>query len=1171
MGFFHACKEVVTQMASRIQGITVEIGGDTTKLSKALESVNKSIKGTQSGLKDVNKLLKLDPSNTELVVQKQKMLKDAIEATKEKLATLKTAAQQANEQLANGEITQQQYDALQREIVETEQNLRSLQDQAATTNATLAKIDEAGEKLQNIGSSVENVGKKFLPVTAAVTGLGTAAVKTAADFDSEMSKVSAISGATGDDFDQLRAKAREMGAKTKFSASEAASAMEYMAMAGWKTSDMLNGIEGIMNLAAASGEDLATTSDIVTDALTAFGLSAADSGHFADILAAASSNANTNVSMMGETFKYCAPIAGALGFSAEDTAEAIGLMANSGIKASQAGTSLRTIMNNLSGEVTFVGKNIGEVTIATSNADGSMRSLNDILADCRVAFSGLSESEKAANAEALVGKNAMSGFLALMNSSETDINKLRGAIENCDGASESMAETMQDNLNGQLTILKSQLEELAISFGDILMPTIRKIVSAVQQFVDKLNSMDESTRETIIKIGLLAASIGPLLIVLGKTISTVGTAMRGFSSLAKGVRLLITHVGSASGVFSKLGVVLGGLSGPVVAVVAVIGTLVAAFMNLWNTNEEFRTAITGIWNDIVSKVKGFCDQLTQRINGLGFDFKDVTEVLKAVWDGLCQVLAPLFEGAFQIMATVLSTVLDTLLGLFDVFSNVFSGNWSGAWEAVKEIFASIWEGVKSVFSTTLTALKSALDVFLGLFGTDWQTVWGSIKSFFETVWSGISSFFSNTVSAIQSVATTVFTAVSSFFTTVLTSIQTTFSTIWTAISTAVSSVLNTIHTTVTTVWTAISTAITTVMNTISTTITSVWNGIYNTMKPLLDAFKYLFETIWPAIQILIGAALTAIQTKITSIWNAIVAFITPILTGLQTTFSTIWTAIQTAISTALTAIQTAVTTVWNAIVSFLSPLLIGIQTQMSTVWNAIKTVISTVLSAIQSTVSSIWTGISSTISSVTATIQSTISAGWNAAKTAVTSFSNSARDAAISAFTAMHSGITSTVGNIRSAIEAGFNSAVAYIKGLASQAFSWGADIIGNIVSGIQSKIGEVTSAINGVADKIRSVMHFSVPDEGPLSDADEYMPDFMKLLASGIKKNVKVVVKAVKGLAGSMSNNLTTPVNSLGDWMDSVVGGFAATISRNQSGIGSAARSVGSSIQTQLMSAFPV
>lgn len=306
-------------MASRIAGITVEIGGDTTKLSKALESVNKTIKTTQSELKDVNKLLKLDPSNTEAVTQKQRMLKEAIEATKEKLTTLKTAAEQANQQLADGKITQDQYDALQREIVETEQNLKSLQEQAAVTNTTLAKIDAVGEKLQTVGSQVEGVGKKFLPVTAAVTGLGTAAVKTAADFDQEMSKVAAISGATGSDFDSLREKAREMGAKTKFSASEAASAMEYMAMAGWKTGDMLDGIEGIMNLAAASGEDLATTSDIVTDALTAFGLSAADSGHFADILAAASSNANTNVSMMGETFKYCAPIAGVRWVSAQRT------------------------------------------------------------------------------------------------------------------------------------------------------------------------------------------------------------------------------------------------------------------------------------------------------------------------------------------------------------------------------------------------------------------------------------------------------------------------------------------------------------------------------------------------------------------------------------------------------------------------------------------------------------------------------------------------------------------------------------------------------------------------------------------------------------------------------------------------------------------------------------
>ena len=307
-------------MAGRIKGITVEIGGDTTGLEKALKNVNSTIKNTQSQLKDVNRLLKLDPSNTELLSQKQRALKDAIGATTDKLETLKQAQAQAKQQLENGDLGQDKYDALQREIIETEQELRRLQEEAASTSVALSKIDQAGKKMEAFGDSVTHAGQAIMPASMAVAGLGAAAVKTAADFDAGMSKVAAISGATGDDLDALRDKAREMGAKTKFSASEAASAMEYMAMAGWKTEDMLGGIEGIMNLAAASGEDLATTSDIVTDALTAFGLTAQDSAHFADILAAASSNANTNVAMMGETFKYCAPIAGALGFSAEDVA-----------------------------------------------------------------------------------------------------------------------------------------------------------------------------------------------------------------------------------------------------------------------------------------------------------------------------------------------------------------------------------------------------------------------------------------------------------------------------------------------------------------------------------------------------------------------------------------------------------------------------------------------------------------------------------------------------------------------------------------------------------------------------------------------------------------------------------------------------------------------------------
>ena len=368
-----------------------------------------------------------------MAAQQYRLLGDAIKETKEKLDVFKEAEKQAKTALESGEISQTQYDSIQREIEDTTLKLKELENQASKSGVALEKMTAVGNKMKDVGSSISGVVQKLMPVSASVTGIGNAAVKTTADFDAAMSKVAAVSGAAGESFDALRDKAREMGSKTKFSASEVAEAMNYMAMAGWKTEDMLGGIEGIMNLEAASGEDLATTSDIVTDAFTAFGLSAEDSGHFADVLAAASSNANTNVSMMGETIRYAAPIAGALGFSVEDTAEAIGLMANAGIKSTMAGTSLRTIMNNLAGDVSFTGAAFGEMHIAITNADGSMRDLSDILSDCRNAFSQMSESEKAANAEALVGENAMSGFLAIMNAGEKDITKLSSAIADCDG------------------------------------------------------------------------------------------------------------------------------------------------------------------------------------------------------------------------------------------------------------------------------------------------------------------------------------------------------------------------------------------------------------------------------------------------------------------------------------------------------------------------------------------------------------------------------------------------------------------------------------------------------------------------------------------------------------------------------------------------------------------
>ncbi len=907
-------------MANRIKGITVEIGGDTTGLDKALKSVNTSIRSTQSALKDVNRLLKLDPSNTELLSQKQKLLKDAIAATKEKLDSLKVAQEQAKQQLENGELGQDKYDALQREIVETEEELRRLQQEAATTNTALSKIDVAGQKMETIGNSIAGAGKKMMSVTTVIGGVGVAAVKTAADFDSAMSQVAAVSGATGKDFDTLRNKAREMGAKTKFSATEAAEAMNYMAMAGWKTEDMLDGIEGVMNLAAASGEDLATTSDIVTDALTAFGLSAKDSGHFADILAAASSNANTNVSMMGETFKYCAPIAGALGFSAEDTAEAIGLMTNAGIKSSQAGTALRTIMNNLAGDVKISGKAIGDITIATTNADGSMRDLSDILADCRSAFGNLTESEKAQAAESLVGKNAMSGFLALMNAGQGDIDKLSSAIDNCDGSAEKMAMTMQNNLAGQLTILKSQLQELAISFGDILMPAIRSIVSNLQGFVDKLNGMDEGTKRTIVTIALLVASIGPLLVIIGTAISKIGVAMQGFVKLANGISKLKIAIQGGTGVLGKLGAALGGISAPVLAVVAVIAVLVAAFVHLWKTNEGFRDAIIGTWNRIKDTISGFCQGIVDRLNALGFQFTDIVDVLKTVWDGFCQVLAPIFEGVFNNIANILSTVTGVITGILDVFIGIFTGNWSQAWNGVKDIFSSIWNGISSFFTNILNVIKGVADVVLGWFGTSWNEVWTNIKTFFEGIWNGIATFFTTIWETLKNVVTVGIMAIGSILSAAFDIITLPFRFIWENCKGIIISV-----------WDAIKSKVTAVIHAMASVISTVMNAI-----------KTVFSTVW-----------NAIKTVVTTVVNAIKSIVTTVFNSIKNTATTVWNAIKTAVTTPVNAIKSTVTTVFNSVKSTVSSIFNGIKSTATSVWNGIKSAITTPIEVAKNKVKSV--------------------------------------------------------------------------------------------------------------------------------------------------------------------------------------------------------------------------
>lgn len=329
-------------------------------------------------------------------------------------------------------------------------------------------------------------------VSAALTTAGGYAIKVGSDFEAGMSQVAAISGATGEELDALTEKAKEMGAKTKFSATESAEAFNYMAMAGWKTEDMLNGIEGIMDLAAASGEDLAMVSDIVTDALTAFGMEAKDSGHFADVLAAAASNSNTNVGKMGYTFKYVAPIAGAMKYSIEDTAVAIGLMANAGIKGEQAGTSLRGMLTRLVKPTDAVAGAMEELGICMTNADGSMRPLDDVIGDLRTSFSKLSDSEKTYYAATIAGQEAMSGMLAIVNASESDFNKLTAAINGADGAAKTTAETMQDNLKGAIEELSGSAETLGLEIYEELQTPLKEAALKGVEYVNQITEAFQS-------------------------------------------------------------------------------------------------------------------------------------------------------------------------------------------------------------------------------------------------------------------------------------------------------------------------------------------------------------------------------------------------------------------------------------------------------------------------------------------------------------------------------------------------------------------------------------------------------------------------------------------------------------------------------------------------------
>lgn len=753
------------------------LSSEMKKLESSFTSEGKSVKENSEKRKLLNEQIKTQESRV-------KELNNMLEQSKAKFGENATQTQKWQQAVNNAET-------------ELNQLKTKLSQIPSTLQTVGANMQSFGNSLKSVGAGMKQAGQTMTTrVTAPIVGGLTACIKTTMDFDAEMSKVAAISGATGNDFDTLRDKAIEMGDKTKFSASESAEAMEYMAMAGWKTEDMLNGISGVMSLAAASGEELGTTSDIVTDGLTAFGLAAEDSSHFADVLAAASANANTNVSMLGESFKYVAGTAGGMGYNVEDVATALGLMANSGIKASQGGTALNNIMTRMAKPTKESANAMSMLGLSLQNEDGTMKSFMQIMEDIRDGFPELKmnasdfqeqmnsldeafeageltekeygkEQEKlmhlaygaegaltAEYAAMLAGKTGMAGLLAIVNASDEDFANLSKSISGAseqtalladgsivplsealasgqevvqtfNGAAEQMAGVMMDNASGGVAVLKSNLQTLAISLGDLLMPTVMDIITGLQGFVKELNSLDDGTKKMIIKGALVVAAIGPILIGIGSLVGAIGTIVSAGGALVAGIGTFSTFITASaipaiSGLAASATAAIPGIvafMAPFLPFIAIGAAVVAAGVLIYKnwdkikeTAQQVGAVVSEKWNEVKTKTAEAWGNAKQKVAEAWSSIKakategaaNVKAKVMDSWNNVKSKTSEAWNTAKTTVANATNAMLTNSKQRLDNIKNAFQQNGGG----IKGIVAAMWTAVVDSYKTRFNMLNT---------------------------------------------------------------------------------------------------------------------------------------------------------------------------------------------------------------------------------------------------------------------------------------------------------------------------------------------------------------------------------------------------------------------------------------------------------------------------------
>lgn len=692
--------EEAEQLASTIQ----ELSGELTENRGTLDAAEKAARALSETMDDAGG----EAETLRSTISKQE---DTLQQLKQRYVDVATE---------QGETSD--------EARELARQIQDLSSELHENKTKLSDAEYAADKLDNSLEEVESSAKKaddgFTMFKATLANLAADAIMRAVDgiknlvgnvielgqnFTSTMSEVSAISGATGEDFEKLEACAREYGATTVFSASNAAEALKYMSLAGWDADQSTSALGGVLNLAAASGMELGAASDMVTDYLSAFAMEAGDAAYFADLLSYAQSHSNTTAEALGEAYKNCAANLNAAGQDVETVTSLLEGMANQGYKGSEAGTAMAAIMRDITNGMKDGAIKIGETSVAVMDAQGNFRDLTDILTEVEAATNGMGDAERAVALSSTFTADSTKGLNLILNEGMDNIAGYEEELRGASGSAEEMANIMNDNLSGDVAAMNSAFEELGLKIYDALESKLRAGV----QFITN--------------------GVIPAIEWLGGHIPEVTIAVSGLGAVIAAMNwgTISSKIAMVKGALVKLAAALGGVSLPAIAIIAVITAVALAFTNLWKNNEEFRNKITAIWDGIKAKFDEFGQGIVDRLNALGFEFEDITEVMKAVWDGFCEVLAPIFEGVFQQISNILNEALDILTGLFDIFAGIFTGDWDMVWQGVQEVFGAVWDFVVATFENWISTFTSLADTVLGWFGTDWETVWTNVKTFFS--------------------------------------------------------------------------------------------------------------------------------------------------------------------------------------------------------------------------------------------------------------------------------------------------------------------------------------------------------------------------------------------------------------------------------------------------------